>query len=409
MVEEENDNSLKRIWGVHPNVFFMGLTSLLTDVSSEMIFNLVPLYLTNVLKAPMEIVGLVGGVSEGADAIFRMLSGWFSDKIGKRKILAVSGYSISTVAKPFLYLAGAWGGVLAVRFADRLGKGIRSSSRDALIADSISANERGRAFGLHRAMDTTGAFLGMVIAVLVVWLVLGAGAKELTRGVFQGLAWSCAIPGVIAVVLLQMFVREVKREKASSATTRFPLSGLKGRFTTRFWIFIAILAVFNLGSMPHNYFVIMRAQDLGAPLLQVLLMLVLFNAVYAAAALPMGILSDKLGRKRILALGWFVYTVVYLGFALSSTVWHVWLAFACLGVYAAIVEGVSRAFMADLAPAELRGTAYGLYHCVVGISVLVGGIIGGVVWDTIGPQYTFYFGAGLAFLAMFGIVTLVRE
>jgi MFS family permease len=409
MSEVVNDDNRRKIWGLHPNVFFMGMTSLLTDVSSEMIFNLIPLYLTNVLNAPMAIVGIVGGVSEGADAIFRMLSGWFSDKIGKRKILAVSGYSISTVAKPFLYVASVWGGVLAVRFADRLGKGIRSSSRDALIADSISADERGRAFGLHRAMDTTGAFLGMVIAVLVVWLALGVGAEKLTRGVFQGLAWGCVIPGVIAVVLLQIFVREVKRERAPTAATRFPLSGVKGLFNTRFWIFMVILAVFNLGSMPANYFVIMRAQDLGAPLLQVLLMLVLFNAVYAAAALPMGILSDRLGRRRILALGWFIYAVVYLGFALSSTVWHVWLAFACLGIYAAIIEGVSRAFVADLAPAELRGTAYGLYYCVVGVCVLAGGIIGGVVWDAIGPAATFYLGAGLAFLAMLGIVTLIRE
>ena len=205
MAEIVNNDNRKKIWGLHPNVFFMGMTSLLTDVSSEMIFTLIPLYLTNVLRAPMAIVGVVGGVSEGADALFRMLSGWFSDKIGKRKILAVSGYSISTVAKPFLYLASTWGGVLTVRFADRLGKGVRTSSRDALIADSISADERGRAFGLHRAMDTTGAFLGLVIAVLVVWLALGAGAQELTREVFQGLAWGCVIPGVIAVVLLQIF------------------------------------------------------------------------------------------------------------------------------------------------------------------------------------------------------------
>ena len=409
MTEPLNGTSGKRIWGLHPNVFFLGLTSLLQDVSSEMIFNLIPLYLTNVLRAPMAIVGLVGGVSEGADAVFRMLSGWFSDKIGKRKILAVSGYSISTVAKPFLYLASAWGGILAVRFADRLGKGIRSSPRDALVADSISAGERGRAFGLHRAMDTTGAVLGLAIAALVVWLVLGAGTLELTRKVFQGLTWMCVIPAVLAIILLQVFVREVKPKEAPRAATRFPLSGVKGLFSTRFWIFLAILAVFNLGSMPANYFVIMRAQDLGAPLLQVLLMLILFNAVYAVAALPMGILSDKLGRRRVLAVGWFIYALVYVGFALSSTIWHVWLAFACLGVYAAIVEGVSRAFVADMAPAEMRGTAYGLYHSVIGICVLVGGVIGGVVWDAISPEATFYFGAALAFLAMLGIITLIKE
>jgi MFS family permease len=408
MVEELDGVSRRKILGLHPNVFFVGLTSLLNDVSSEMIFNLVPLYLTNVLRAPMAIVGLVGGVSEGADAILRMLSGWFSDKIGKRKNLAVSGYSVSTVAKPFLLLANAWGGVLAVRFADRLGKGIRTSSRDALIADSVSTQERGRAFGLHRAMDTTGAFLGLVITVLVVWFVLGAGTLELTRGVFQDLAWACVIPAVIGVAILQIFVREVKLKKAPNSATRLPLSGVRG-FSSRFWIFMAIVGVFNLGSMPHNYFVIMRAQDLGTPLLQVLLMLVLFNAVYALAALPMGILSDRLGRRWVLALGWFIYALIYVGFALSSTIWHVWMAFACLGIYAAIVEGVSRAFVADLAPAEMRGTAYGLYWCIVGICVLIGGVIGGVVWDAIGPAATFYFGASVAFLAILGITTLVRE
>ncbi len=409
MAEQVNISNGKKIWGLHPNVFFLGMTSLLTDVSSDMIFNLIPLYLTNVLRAPMAIVGLVGGLSEGADAVFRMLSGWFSDKIGKRKILTLSGYSISTVAKPFLYLASAWGGVLAVRFADRLGKGIRSAPRDALVADSVSAGERGRGFGLHRAMDTTGALLGLVIAALVVWLVLGAGTMELTRGVFQNLTWICVIPAVLAVILLQIFVHDVKPREAPRATTRFPLFGVRGAFSTRFWIFLAILAVFNLGSMPANYFVIMRAQDLGSPLLQVLLMLVLFNAVYAVAALPMGILSDKLGRRRVIALGWFIYTLVYVGFALSSTIWHLWLAFACLGIYSAIVEGVSRAFVADLAPAEMRGTAYGMYYCVVGVCVLLGGIIGGVLWDVIAPAATFYFGAALAFLAMLGIITLIKE
>ncbi|HEY4712386.1 MAG TPA: MFS transporter [Dehalococcoidia bacterium] len=397
----------KKLLGLHPNVFWTGMTSMLTDVSSEMIFNLIPIYLTNVLMAPMSIVGLVGGIAEGADAVFRMLAGWFSDKIGKRKVLAVAGYSISTLAKPFLYVANAWGGVLAVRFADRLGKGVRSSSRDALIADSISPEERGRAFGLHRAMDTTGAFLGLTITVLVVWLVLGAGTKELTIGIFKGLALSAVIPGVLAVILMQIFVHDVKRDAGTAP--RFPLSGVKGAFQRRFWLVLAILGVFNLGSMPAYYFVILRAQDLGSPLLQVLLMLILFNAIYALTAVPMGILSDKLGRRRVLALGWFVYALVYVGFALSSEVWQVWVAFAFLGIYMAMVEGVSRAFVADMAPAEKRGTAYGLYYCIVGISVLIGGILGGVVWDAIGPSATFYLGAGLAVLALLGILTLVKE
>jgi len=364
-----------------------------------------------VLRADALIVGLVGGISEGADAFFRMLSGWFSDRIGKRKGLTVLGYGISAVAKPFLLLANSWGVVLGVRFGDRLGKGIRSSSRDALIADSVAGEVRGRAFGLHRAMDTTGAFLGIIIAALVVYFALGAGSIDLTKNVFQTLAWASVIPAAIAVILLQVFVREIRKPPAPAsggAVARFPLSEAKKVFNPRFNAFLVILAVFNLGSMPGNYFVILRAQNLGSPLFQVLLMLILFNLVYALAALPMGILSDRLGRRRVLALGWFVYALTYVGFALSGAAWHVWLAFACLGLYYAIAEGVARAFVADLAPPELRGTAYGIYYCVVGVCVLLSGFIGGFVWDRVGPAATFYLGAALALLAIVGMLTIVK-
>jgi MFS family permease len=184
---------------------------------------------------------------------------------------------------------------------------------------------------------------------------------------------------------------------------------VKRVFNARFAAFLVILAIFSLGSMPSNYFAILRAQNLGSPLFQVLLMLILFNMVYALAALPMGIMSDKLGRRRVLALGWFVYALTYIGFALSGTTWHIWLAFAFLGIYYAISEGVARAFVADLSPPELRGTAYGVYYCVVGIGVLISGFIGGFVWDHIGPAATFYLGACLALLAMVGMLIIIKE
>ncbi len=411
MTETSNaDVRRRRIWGLHPNVFFLGVTSLLTDVSSDMIFTLVPLFLTNVLGAAGTIVGLVGGLSEGADAIFRILSGWLSDKIGRRKPLAVLGYSISTVAKPFLLLAGAWGTVLAVRFTDRVGKGVRSSSRDALIADSVSAEERGRGFGLHRAMDTSGAFLGLVIAAIIVYLIQGAGAIELSRGCFQWLVIGGVIPAVLAVMVLLRFVRERKKEHSpdNSSKGRMSLSGIKGSFDTRFWVFIAITAVFTLGNS-SDFFVILRAQNLGVPLLHVVLMLVLWNVAEAAFSLPMGILSDKLGRKRVIILGWFIYVLVYLGFAMSSSIWQIWLLFACYGVYYGIVQGVARAFVADLVPEDKRGTAYGLYYGVVGLTLVAASLIAGVLWDVVSPAAPFYFGAGLAFLAMLGIMTLVKE
>jgi len=407
--QEKRTESRRKIWGLHPNVFFMGVTSLLTDVSSEMMFTLVPLFLANVLGAAGTIVGLVGGLSEGADAIFRIFSGWFSDKIGKRKFLAVLGYSISTISKPFLYLASSWGVVLAVRFMDRVGKGIRTSSRDALIADSTSDEERGKGFGLHRAMDSAGAFIGLALAALIVYLVQGAGTIEIGLGTFRWLVLGGIIPAILAVIILQSFVRERRREgQAVNYGTRMTLSGIKGSFDTRFWIFIVIMILFTLGNS-SDFFVILRAQNLGAPCIQVVLMLVLFNAVYASFSLPMGILSDKLGRKRIIILGWFVYALAYLGFALSSSLWHIWLLFVLYGVYYGIAEGVVKAFVADMAPAEKRGTAYGLLQGVVGLSLVAASVIAGVLWDKVGAAAPFYFGAGLAFAAMLGMVVFIRE
>ena len=399
-----------RIFGLNSNVFFLGLVSLLTDVSSEMIFTLVPLFLANVLKAPFVAIGLIGGLSESIDAIFRIFSGWLSDKVGKRKPLAVLGYSISTVAKPFMYLAGSWGMVLGIRFGDRVGNGIRTSSRDALIADSLLPEERGRGFGLHRAMDTAGAFLGLVIAAIIVYVVQGTATAEISQECFRWLVVVGVVPAVLAVLVLQIMVRERRREReeGGGASVGLSLSDIKGSFSSRFWIFIAIMAVFTLGNS-SDFFVILRAQNLGAPLVQVVLMLVLWNATEAAVSLPMGVLSDKQGRRRVIILGWFIYAVVHLAFAVSSTLWQIWLLFACYGVYYGIVQGVARAFIADLAPAEKRGTAYGLYHGVVGLCLLAASLLAGWLWDAVSPAAPFYLGAGLAFVAMLGILTFIKE
>ncbi len=230
-----------RIFSLNPNIFFLGLVSLLTDASSEMIFTLVPLFLRNVLGATTTIVGLVGGLSESADAIFRIFSGWLSDKIGKRKLLAVVGYSISTVAKPFLYLANAWGAVLAVRFTDRVGNGVRTSSRDALIADSVSAGERGRGFGLHRAMDTAGAVLGLAIAAVIIYLVQGGGV-QFSLEAYRWLVLVGVFPAVLAVLVLLIFVREKPRKHPPGGGPQYgrSLSGPKAGFDTRFKLFLAI-------------------------------------------------------------------------------------------------------------------------------------------------------------------------
>ncbi len=397
-----------KIFGLNPNVFFLGLVSLLTDISSEMIFTLVPLFLSNVLGAATTVIGFIGGLSESTDAIFRIFSGWLSDRIGRRKPLALLGYSISTIAKPFMYLANSWGLVMAIRFGDRVGKGIRSSPRDALVADSVSVEKRGRGFGLHRAMDTVGAAIGLVIAAVIIYQVQGGGF-ELGLETYQWLVLVGTIPAVLAILVLLFFVRERWRKlPQNSAKGNINQGKLNKGFDIRFKIFLVIMAVFTLGNS-SDFFVILRAQNLEAPLVQVTLMLVLFNVTYAAISWPAGRLSDKLGRRRIIAFGWAIYALAYIGFALASSLWQIWLLFALYGIYYGIVEGVARAFVADLVPAEKRGTAYGLYHGVIGLTLLPASLIAGWLWDAVNPAAPFYFGAGLAFVAMLGLMVLVRE
>ncbi len=397
----------KKIWGLNPNVFFLGMVSLLTDVSSEMIFTLLPLFLANVLGAATTVIGFIGGLSESIDAIFRIFSGRLSDRVQKRKSLAVLGYSISTVAKPFMYLAASWGAVLAVRFGDRIGKGIRASPRDALVADSVSASEWGKGFGLHRTMDTSGAVLGMAVAAIIVYLVQ-SGGLELSLKTYRWLVLGGIVPAVLAVLVLLILVRERKRKPLSASHSGLSSSNLRAGFDSRFKLFLAIMAVFTVGNS-SDFFVILRAQNLGSPVLYVVLMLVVFNVTYAVSSLPAGMLSDRLGRRKVIALGWFIYALVYLGFAVASSMWQIWLLFACYGLYYGMVEGVARAFVADLVPEEKRGTAYGLYHGVVGLTLLPASLIAGWLWQAISPAAPFYFGAGLAFVAILGMMALMRE
>jgi len=396
----------KKILGLHPNVFFMGLTSLLTDISSELIFTLVPLFLSDVLGASSTLIGLVGGISDSTDSLFRIISGWFSDKIGKRKFLTVLGYAFSTAAKPFMLLANSWGAVVGVRFGDRIGKGLRSSSRDALIADSIDAKERGRSFGLHRAMDTTGAVIGLIIAAIIVYMIPG-DKFHLERNAYHWMVIIGIIPAILAVVVLMTLVHERKTIAADvKAGTARPAAITP--FSNQFKLFLVVMALFTLGNS-SDFFLILDAQHVKTPLVQVIMMLVLFNITYALVSMPMGVLSDKIGRKRVITIGWFIYGLVYLGFALSGSIWQIWILFAVYGFFYGICEGAAKAFVADMVPAERRGTAYGLYNGVVGLMALPASLIAGVLWGRIAPAAAFYFGAGLALLAMVGMIFIIKE
>ncbi|MBE0481002.1 MAG: MFS transporter [Dehalococcoidia bacterium] len=401
-----------KVLGLSRNVFFLGIVSFLTDISSEMIFAVMPLFLFNVLRVGTPVIGLIEGIAEGTASLVKLGSGWLSDRLSRRKNLAVLGYGLSALIKPVLYFATAWSTVLGIRFADRVGKGIRSAPRDALIADSTTPGEMGRSFGFHRGMDTLGAVIGLSLAAAIIYSIQ-KGGLELSRESFQTLVLAGIGPALLAVVVLFFFVRERRRRSAPAPEPQSPATvGAVGRsgkgFDLRFKIFLGVIVLFTLGNS-SDAFLVLRAQDLGLSVVEVLLLFVFFNAVYAFASLPAGLASDRLGRRGLLVTGWCVYALAYLGFALASSPWHVWLLFGVYGLYSGMVEGVSRAFVADLVPVERRGTAYGLFNAAVGLSLLPASIIAGWLWFLFSPQAPFLLGAALAAAAALVFALLVKD
>jgi MFS family permease len=380
------------------NVWAVSLTSFFMDVSSEMVLNILPLFLANVLGVKTNIIGLIEGAAEATASILKVFSGWLSDRLGQRKWLAVAGYGLSALAKPFFYLAATWGAVAGTRWADRVGKGIRTAPRDALVADSIDERQRGLAFGFHRAADTAGAMLGLLIALLVVWLTQSAGLT-LTRPTFQTIVLISLIPAALAVLALIIGARDVP-VKGVRQTPKITFKGL-GR---PFLVFMLIVGIFDLGNS-SDAFLVLRAQERGLNVLSVLGMLVSFNLVYTLISTPAGRLSDRIGRRKLIIAGWFVYAIIYLGFALASKGWHIWALYILYGAYYGSAYGTAKAMVADLAPAHLRGVAYGTYNAILGILDFPASLIAGLLWDGafgwagFGPAAPFLFGGGMALLA----------
>ncbi|MDA8188304.1 MAG: MFS transporter [Dehalococcoidales bacterium] len=378
--------------GITRNVILAGIVSLLTDISSEMIYPILPLFLTNVLGVGGLTIGLIEGIAESTASLLKVFSGWLSDKFGRRKPLMVVGYGLSDLTKPFLALTGAWWQVLGIRFADRVGKGIRGAPRDALIVDSTPAEQRGKAFGFHRALDTFGAGVGPLAAFAVL---------EASDSNYRLVFLLSAIPGVLAIIILVGFLREKAARKPDGEAPKFGFGSLGVGFLT----FGAVSTLFTLGNS-SDAFLVLRAQNLGLATVLVPLAYLTFNVVYSILAMPLGSLSDKVGRRAVIVAGYLVFALVYLGFAVASASWAVWGLFAVYGVYYALTEGVQRAYVADLVPENMRGSAMGTYNALTGVSALPASVIGGLLWQMVSPSATFVYGAVFAVLAAVSLLVV---
>jgi len=380
------------------NIWAVSITSFFMDISSEMVINLVPLFLSNVLGAKTAVIGLVEGVAESTASLLKLFSGWLSDKLHSRKWPAVVGYAISALAKPFFYFADSWGWVAGVRWADRVGKGIRTAPRDALVADSIDESQRGLAFGFQRAADTGGAMVGLLIALGIVW---AAQSSSLALGLdtFRMVVLASLLPAALAVLSLAVGAVEIQ-PAASANPPKFALKSLGKPFM----VFMLIVGLFDLGNS-SDAFLVLRAQERGISVLGILGMLVVFNLVYTLVSTPAGRLSDKINRRTLIIGGWLVYALVYLGFGLAQTQWQVWVLYVLYGLYYGMAYGTSKAMVADLVPENMRGTAYGTYNAILGIidfpASLIAGLLwqGAGTWEGFGPSAPFLFGAALALLA----------
>ena len=382
------------VWRALPaGIWALGFVSMLMDISSEMIHALPPVYLTVGLGATALAVGVIEGVAEATAAITKVFSGALSDRIGRRKELAALGYGLAAVTKPVFPLAGSIGWVVAARFIDRVGKGIRGAPRDALVADLAPEGMRGAAFGLRQSLDTLGAFLGPLAAVGLMW----AFAND-----FRSVFWIAVIPAFLAVGLILVAVREPAQSGMRRAV-RNPLSrrelALLGR---AFWTLVGIGALFTLARFSEA-FLILRAQGAGTPPMLAPLVLVAMNAVYALSAYPAGALADRMPPERLLLAGLAVLVAADLGLALPGGLVGVGAGVLLWGLHMGLTQGLFSALVAEAVPAELRGTAFGMFHLATGVAMLLASLIAGALWEAFGPAWTFLAGAGFAGLAMLAL------
>ena len=378
----------------------LGVVSLLNDFSSEVTVRTLPLFLSNILGVRIGIIGLIEGIAESTATLLQLVSGYLSDRIGRRKALTLCGYGLSNFTKPLLYFGTAgWGVVLAIRFLDRVGKGIRTAPRDALIADVTPPEQRGKAFGFRKAMDKTGAVMGLMIGALVLYL-SQQDSLTLTLETYLWLVLLAVLPGLAAVVVLAGWVEEGSKT-AAAARSKFHWSEVDGRF----WGFIGVLVLFALGNS-SDAFLMLRAQTLGLSTVEIFLVVAGFNLVISLSSTKGGALSDVLGRRGLIVAGWIIYAVIYLGFAFASAWWHAWILYAGYGLYYGAFQGAASALVADLVPEDLRGTAYGIFNAALGIAAFPASLLAGLLWDWYGPAAPFLAGGALALMAASGLLMI---
>jgi MFS family permease len=385
-----------RLRAVPAGIWVLGFVSMLMDISSEMIHALLPLYMVTVLGTSTLAVGIIEGIAEATASITKIFSGALSDWIGRRKGLAVLGYGLAAFTKPVFPMAPGLSWLIAARFIDRVGKGIRGAPRDALVADIAPAEVRGASFGLRQSLDTIGAFVGPLLAI---------GLMLILSNNFVAVFWIAVIPAFMSFALIAFAVHEPERPP-TVRQVRAPLSrGELARLGAAYWWVVAIATVFTLARFSEA-FLILRAQSVGLPIALAPAVMVLMNVVYALAAYPAGVLSDHINRQTVLIVGLVLLIFADVVLALSGGVAGVALGVILWGLHMGLTQGLLAAMVADAAPAELRGTAYGMFNLMTGLALLAASIIAGSLWDAVGPMGTFLAGAGFTALAVVGLVIL---
>jgi MFS family permease len=388
------------------NVFAISLVSLLNDASSEIIYPLLPLFLAITLGASPAAIGLIEGAAESVSSLLKLFSGYFSDRSGRRKGLVVFGYALASFVRPLLAFATSWYQVLGLRLADRVGKGIRSAPRDAMIADAAAPQERGLAFGFHRAMDHAGAVVGPLLGYGIL-LVVSANKNAPTANDYMKVFLLASVPALAAVLVAVFFLRETQKARSTDVAgltepPRLSWRGLDGNFKR----FLLIVALFTL-SNSSDAFLLLRAREVGVSVATIPLLWAALHATKVLSSLVGGDLSDRLGRRTLIVAGWILYAAVYAEFAFLSTVGEAWVLFLIYGVYFGLAEGAEKALVADLVPPEQRGTAFGLYNLAFGITVFPASLLMGALWNWRGAQTAFIVSACIGTLAALLLLTTV--